>query len=283
MATMTGLANLGASCVFAALLGACSGDPRTGRDGAGEEGTGGSDGIAGTQSAGNAGTSGSGAGMTSGGVGGAAGVGGTGTGGAAAVGGGAGASGASGAGGSLGGAGAEAGAGSAGVGAGGSSLGGAGAGGSFGGMGAGGGLAGASAGSDGTSGSAGAAGTGGESSEPLSFASDIWPVFAEIRDPPFVYPTGDVYEGCTTIGVCHGGQNPGANLHMPDAETAYNELLNIPSLSVLCGETIRVVPGNPAESCLILFYEGRLRDELDWVEEAEIELVRRWISDGALP
>jgi hypothetical protein len=276
MTTTAGFA-AGASCVFAALLGACGTDPSTRPEGTPQAGTSGNVGSGGTASAGNAGIGASGAGTTSGGVSGTA-AGGV----AGASGAGGSLGGSSGAGSGLGAAGASA-AGASAAGAGGGGLGGAGSGGSVGDPGTGGGLAGAGAGSAGTSGSAGAAGSGGGNAESLSFAADIWPIFAEVRDPPFVYLTGDVYEGCTTIGVCHGGQNPGANLHMPDAETAYDELLNVPSVTGLCDDTIRVVPGNPSDSCLILFYEGRLRDELAWVEEAEIELVRRWISGGALP
>lgn len=273
MATVAGLAHVGAQGVFvAALLGACGGDPSTRPDAASDDdgSRSGSGGGAGTTSSdsGASGAGGSGAGVaagapSSGNAGTTGDAAGAASGGAAAGSGGLGGSGASGNGGG--------GNGATGNGAGGN--GDAGAGGSLAGAGAGG----------GASGSAGQGGSGGEGPEALSFAVDIWPMFDEIRDPPFVYPTGDIYEGCTTSGVCHGGQNPGADLHMPDAATAYDDLLNVPSVSRLCDETVRVVPGSPAESCLVMFYEGRLRDELDWVGDAEIDLVRRWIADGALP
>jgi hypothetical protein len=57
----------------------------------------------------------------------------------------------------------------------------------------------------------------------------------------------------------------------------------VPSRSSLCDGTVRVVPGDPDQSCLILFYQGRLMVELDWVEPSEIDLVCQWISEGALP
>jgi hypothetical protein len=152
------------------------------------------------------------------------------------------------------------------------------------------------AGGDGASGGAGAGGTGGAgtggagagggagtSSEPLSFEVDIWPMFDVIRDPPFVYYNGSIFEGCTTNGVCHGGENPGADLYMPDVDAAYDALLNVPSVTTLCNDTLRVVPGDPEQSCLILFYRQRLRDELEWVDDTEIGLVHRWIEEGALP
>jgi hypothetical protein len=165
---------------------------------------------------------------------------------------------------------------------------GAGAGGTLGGAGSGGASAGMAgmAGSSPAVGGAGAGGTSGAAgsgSETLSFAADIWPVFDKIRDPVFVYRGTGAYESCTTTGVCHGGDDPGAGLSMANADTAYDQLLGVPSNSVLCGDTVRVVAGQPQQSCLILFYEGRLRDDLEWVDTAEIDLVRQWIAEGARP
>jgi hypothetical protein len=137
--------------------------------------------------------------------------------------------------------------------------------------------------------SLGGAGAGGMPSNagagagPLSFAVDIWPMFDTLRDPIFEYYDGSTYESCTTTGVCHGGQVPGAGLRMPDAETAYAQLLDVASRSDVCEGTVRVVAGEPESSCLIRFYEIRLRDELAWTGDAEIDRVRRWIDEGALP
>jgi hypothetical protein len=119
--------------------------------------------------------------------------------------------------------------------------------------------------------------------EPLSFARDIWPVYERIRDPVFVYPGASSYESCVVAGVCHGGESPGAGLRMPDATTAYDDLVGVDSRSSLCDGTVRVVPGDPEASCLVLFYRGRLMDELEWVDQAEIDLMSAWILDGALP
>jgi hypothetical protein len=69
---------------------------------------------------------------------------------------------------------------------------------------------------------------------------------------------------------------------MTDASTAYSMLIDVPSTSSLCDDTLRVVAGSPEQSCLIRFYEGRLRDELGWVSDVEINLMRSWISQGAL-
>jgi hypothetical protein len=70
---------------------------------------------------------------------------------------------------------------------------------------------------------------------------------------------------------------------MMEVDMAYGELVGVMSETELCNGTLRVAPGNPEQSCLILFYEGRLRDELDWVDDVEIDLMRRWIAQGALP
>ena len=123
----------------------------------------------------------------------------------------------------------------------------------------------------------------GSVSQPLSFEVDIWPVYEQTCEPPFVYPGGTIYSGCTDEDGCHGGARAGAGLRMPDAATAYAALIDVPSNSNLCDGTLRVVAGNPDQSCLILFYEGRLKDELDWVDEAEIDLMRAWILQGAAP
>jgi len=133
------------------------------------------------------------------------------------------------------------------------------------------------AGAGGANSSAGAAG------QLLSFEADIWPVFEQIRDPVFVYYDSSTYESCVTAGVCHGGDRPGSGLSFATSDIAYQMLLDQPSSSSLCDGTVRVVPGNPEESCLILFYEGRLRDELEWVDTPEIDLAREWVRQGALP
>lgn len=137
---------------------------------------------------------------------------------------------------------------------------------------------GAGPGTGGTSG-----GGGGSGSQVLGFEADIWPVFDKIREPPWKYYGTGSYDGCTTGGVCHGGSNPGAGLKMTDPGSAYRAFIDVPSVSSLCAGTIRVIAGEPDRSCLVLFYQQRLRDELNWVGQAEIDLVRRWIAQGARP
>jgi len=142
--------------------------------------------------------------------------------------------------------------------------------------------------SDGSSTSTGAvtSGTTGSSTgdAPLSFAADIFPLWQMVREPAWEYRGSGSYSGCNVDGVCHGGVRAGAGLIMADAPSTYAELIDVPSASTLCAGTLRVVAGDPAASCLVLFYQGRLgNDDLGWVDDAEIELMREWIRQGALP
>ncbi len=120
---------------------------------------------------------------------------------------------------------------------------------------------------------------------PLSFAADIWPLWSADRDPVFVYRGMGSYTGCADeTAPCHGAANPGALLSMVDIETAYAQMMDTESTSGICEGTQRVAVGDPDRSCLVLFYEGRLGpQDLDWVDDAEIELMREWIRQGALP
>ena len=73
-------------------------------------------------------------------------------------------------------------------------------------------------------------------------------------------------------------------MRMPDQQTAYAQMIDTPSVSSICAGTQRVAVGDPENSCLVLFYQGRLgNDDLGWVDDAEIELMREWIRQGALP
>jgi hypothetical protein len=70
---------------------------------------------------------------------------------------------------------------------------------------------------------------------------------------------------------------------MPDSSTAYANLIDVPSNSALCAGLLQVVASKPDESCFIVFYEQRLRDQLGWVEQAETDFVRAWVEQGAAP
>ena len=120
--------------------------------------------------------------------------------------------------------------------------------------------------------------------ETLSFSRDIFPLWEMVRKPAWQYRGTGSYSGCNVDGVCHGGASPGAGLMMADAPSTYAELIDVASASTLCAGSLRVVAGDPEASCLVLFYQGRLgNDDLGWVNDAEIELMREWIRQGALP
>jgi hypothetical protein len=70
---------------------------------------------------------------------------------------------------------------------------------------------------------------------------------------------------------------------MTDAMTGYANIINKPSSSARCGDLLQVVPGKPDESCFVVFYEDRLRDELGWADKTETDLVRAWVAQGAEP
>jgi hypothetical protein len=109
-------------------------------------------------------------------------------------------------------------------------------------------------------------------------------VFVKVRQPTFVYRGTGSYESCAAAAPCHGSSPPGAQLSMSDSDTTYRALIDVDSRSGLCDGALRVIPGDPDGSCLVKFYIGRLGEaDLQWVDEAEIELMRQWIAQGARP
>jgi hypothetical protein len=139
-----------------------------------------------------------------------------------------------------------------------------------------GGSGGASGSSSGAGGSAGAGGSGAGGAA-LSFENDIWPILSMPRDPPL---TG-TNDSCSGANGCHFGSAGG--LAMPDSSTAYANLVDAPSSSALCAAMLQVVASEPDQSCFVVFYEQRLRDQLGWVDQAETDVVRAWVEQGAAP
>jgi hypothetical protein len=111
----------------------------------------------------------------------------------------------------------------------------------------------------------------------LSFEGDIWPVLTMTRNPPL----SGSNDSCAGANGCHLGGAGG--LALPDATTGYGSLINMPSNSTLCAGMLEVVPNQPDQSCFVVFYEQRLRDSLGWVDQAETDLVRAWVQQGAAP
>lgn len=133
------------------------------------------------------------------------------------------------------------------------------------------------AGGQGTTSSTSATGGGGAGAAALSFVSDIWPILAMPRDPPL----SGANDSCSGANGCHLGGAGG--LVLPSSAAAYANLIDAPSNSALCAGMLEVVAAKPDESCFVVFYEQRLRDQLGWVEQAETDLVRAWVEQGAAP
>lgn len=103
------------------------------------------------------------------------------------------------------------------------------------------------------------------------------PVFSEIQSNVFT-PT------CATAG-CHSGAGAPQGLRL-DATNSYGLLVNVPSSEV--PSILRVAPGDPDNSYLVQKLEGtaasggRMPLGLPALEQATIDIIRQWITDGAM-
>ena len=136
-------------------------------------------------------------------------------------------------------------------------------------------------GGEGSGGSPVAAGGGGRGpvggANALSFETDIWPVLIEPRRPAL----SGASDSCSGANGCH--LTGAGGLSLPNIRDAYTNLIDAPSSSALCADMLQVVAGDPDASCFVVFYEDRLRDQLGWVDQAETDLVRQWVAEGAAP
>jgi hypothetical protein len=87
--------------------------------------------------------------------------------------------------------------------------------------------------------------------------------------------------------ACHSGvgRPPDGGIRL-DANTPYGELVNAPSVGKPAA--IRVVPGNPDGSYLVHKLEGRsdiVGSRMPFggpvLPQADVDVIRRWIADGA--
>jgi len=90
-----------------------------------------------------------------------------------------------------------------------------------------------------------------------------------------------------TCTECHAGNVPSGNLSLDDAQTSYDNLVDVDSREV--SSLKRVSPGDPDNSYLIHKLEGtqesgaqmpKGREPLD---QETIDVIRQWITDGAPP
>lgn len=160
---------------------------------------------------------------------------------------------------------------------------------------------GASAGSSGSSGAAGSSGAGEATTQPddpttASTDEDSSGGPGTTGGPAVSFMT--VYEqivltkGCNA-GYCHGGGAGG--LEMTDEATTYANLVDVAGTTMQCGQSTRVVPGEPDLS--ILWYrvrpaaldagdpcaqDGKMPKGMPPLSDAEAQLVHDWIAGGAL-
>ena len=107
-------------------------------------------------------------------------------------------------------------------------------------------------------------------------SSALNPVFSEIQASIFT-PT------CASAS-CHGGANPAAELNL-EADSSYSNLVGVASTQDAAIE--RVVAGDPDSSYLIQKLEGTaatggVMPPSGGLPQATIDVVRQWITDGAI-
>lgn len=100
--------------------------------------------------------------------------------------------------------------------------------------------------------------------------SDVWPLL-------------DTF-GCPS---CHVGSTPPAGLNLSDEDTAFANLVGVTSSECGAGH-LRVSPGDPSASYVINKLEGtelcagqRMPRGGPFMPDAQIDVVRTWITDGA--
>ncbi len=124
-------------------------------------------------------------------------------------------------------------------------------------------------GAGGTGGGGGTGGTGG--------AGPFPPKIEAIQDQVFT-------PQCTS---CHSGATARNNLHLEDAQTSYNNLVNVRATEFPV--LFRVAPGNANDSYLIHKLEGtqevgsRMPLGAPPLPPETIAVIRQWITDGAPP
>ena len=97
-------------------------------------------------------------------------------------------------------------------------------------------------------------------------------------------------KGCNS-GYCHG--NGAGGLVMTDEATSYANLVEMAATAMVCGQSMRVVPGSPDES--IMWYRVRpaaldagnpcapkMPQSSMGLTDDEAKLVDDWIAGGAL-
>ena len=101
----------------------------------------------------------------------------------------------------------------------------------------------------------------------------------------------EVFTPSCSQSACHGA-SAGGDLDLTSAATSYSELVNVGAFQTNAAARgkILVIPGDPDNSFLIQKLDGTLESDegevmpraTSGLSRAKIDLVRQWISDGAL-
>ncbi len=93
-----------------------------------------------------------------------------------------------------------------------------------------------------------------------------------------------VFTPTCAVSGCHSGATPAGSMNLEDGQTLAN-VFNVPSVGMPTMD--RVEPGDPDNSFLIRRIEGTVAPQMPFggtpLDQAVINDIRRWISDGANP
>jgi len=93
-----------------------------------------------------------------------------------------------------------------------------------------------------------------------------------------------VFTPTCAVAGCHFGATPAGGMNLEDGQTLGN-VVNVPSVGMPTMD--RVEPGDPDNSFLILRIEGTVAPQMPLIgaplDQAVINDIRQWISDGANP
>lgn len=122
-------------------------------------------------------------------------------------------------------------------------------------------------------------GGGGGGGSPTPAPDELQPTIESIQAQVFT-------PRCATSG-CHRGSGAQEGLRLEDAQTSYDNLVDVPSRQVPA--RLRVEPGSPGTSYLIDKLEGtqasgsRMPQGQSPLSADTIAVIRQWIADGAPP
>lgn len=120
----------------------------------------------------------------------------------------------------------------------------------------------------------------------LSACEHANPVSTDPPAPTLTSIQNSIFNSSCAISGCHLGANSPRGLDMSPGES-WSNLVNVQSSGL--PTTIRVVPGDPDNSYLIMKMEGapgivglQMPQGRDPLSDSQIEAIREWIAAGAL-